>query len=95
LITDRISNNKDNYNRHFTTTSRLKFKLKHFGVRTSGAIAMLDGENQSFEFRTDAIKEIARIDNKIEIIVQITGNVFRNLEIEVRSIENDVNVLDS
>lgn len=56
---------------------------------------MLDGENQSFEFRTDAIKEIARIDNKIEIIVQITGNVFRNLEIEVRSIENDVNVLDS
>ena len=26
LITDRISTSEDNYNRHFTTTSQLKFK---------------------------------------------------------------------
>ena len=50
LITDRISTNKENYDRHFTSTSQLKFKLKHFGVRTSGAIVMLDGENQGIAF---------------------------------------------
>ena len=83
LIIDRISNNKENFDRHFTTTSRLKINLKYFGVRISGGIATIEGINQYFKFRTDSIKDILKTDNKIEIKILITEDVMRNLELEI------------
>jgi|GEM_PF-2125951 len=86
IIIDRISTNQQNYDRHFTTTSQLKFKLKFFGVRISGGIAMLEGENQYFEFRTDSIIEITRLDNSINLTIRIREDVYRQLEITIKPV---------
>ena len=82
-ITDRITSVKGNYDRHFTRTSRIKTKLKHFGVRTSGAIAMLEGENVEFEFKSDSIRRIERRDNQLEIEIVIDLNTSRLINLEI------------
>jgi hypothetical protein len=58
--------------------------LKNFGIRTSGAIAMLEGENLEFEFKSDSIRRIERRENKLEIELAFDLNTSRliNLEIE-------------
>jgi len=83
-ITDRITTLKGNYDRHFTRTSRFKSKLIDFGIRTSGAIAMLEGEHFEFEFKSDSIRRIERNINKLEIEIAFDSNTSRliNLEIE-------------
>ncbi len=84
IVTDRISFNKENYDRHFTTTSNLRFKLKSFGVRISGAIAMMEGENLWFEFRTYHIQSIIRTENKIDLTIKMNEKIVRNIEIEIK-----------
>ena len=83
-ITDRITSVKGNYDRHFTRTNRFRTKLKHFGIRTSGAIAMIEGENIEFEFKSDSIRRIERKDRQLEIELVLDSNISRliNLEIE-------------
>ena len=83
VVVDRISTNSKNFNRHFTTISQLQFKLKKFSVRISGGIAMLEGEQQSFEFRTDTIQDISHVKNEIELTLQITTNVYRKVHITI------------
>jgi len=84
IVIDRITTVKGNYDRHFTRTSRFKTQLKHFGIRTSGAIGMLEGDNVEFEFKSDSIRRIERKDNKIEMELVLDLNTSRliNLEIE-------------
>jgi len=84
LITDRISSLKGNYDRHFTRTNRFETKLKGFGIRTSGAIAMLEGDNVEFEFKTDKIRRIEREDNKLEIELVLDLNTSRLINLEIR-----------
>lgn len=83
-ITDRITSVKGNYDRHFTRTNRIKTKLKKFGIRTSGAMAMLEGDHVDFEFKSDSIRRIEKKDNNLEIELAIDLNTSRliNLEIE-------------
>ena len=83
-ITDKFSQIKGNYDRHFTTTNIVKFKLKHFGVRTSGAIAMINGEDgQTYEFRVGSIKEIIKSEDKVIIQLAIGEKIHRRIEIKV------------
>ena len=82
-ITDRISTVKGNYNRHFTRTNRIETTLKSFGIRTSGAIAMLEGDKIEFEFKTDSIRRIDRVDNKLEIEIGIDLNTSRLINLEI------------
>jgi hypothetical protein len=67
LIIDRLSTSKGNYNRHFTRKSSFEFMITYFGVRMSGAIGMIAGENIWFEFKTDIIKRIEKTGNKLEL----------------------------
>ena len=82
-ITDRLSTVKGNYDRHFTRTNRFKTTIKHFGIRTSGAIAMLEGENLDFEFKTDSIRRIERVENRLEIEIAFDLNTSRLINLEI------------
>ena len=84
VITDRLSTFRGNYDRHFTRTSQLVFIMKGFGIRTSGAIAQIEGAKNSFEFRTDCIRRIKRISNNIEIESVLDLNVSRLINLEIR-----------
>lgn len=82
-ITDKISTVKGNYDRHFTRTNRFKTTLKNFGIRTSGAIAMLEGENFEFEFKSDSIRRIKKGENKLEIEISFDLNTSRLINLEI------------
>ena len=82
-ITDRITTSKGNYDRHFTRTNRIKTKLTNFGIRTSGAIATLEGDSMEFEFKTDSIRRIERVDNRLEIEISFDLNTSRLINLEI------------
>lgn len=84
IVIDRITTVKGNYDRHFTRTSRFKTKLKQFGIRTSGAIGMLEGDNLEFEFKTDSIRRIERKDNNLEIELVLDLNTSRLINIKIK-----------
>ncbi len=83
VVIDRITEVKGNYDRHFTRTGRFKTKLKHFGIRTSGAIGMIEGDNVEFEFKSDSIRRIERKDNRMEIELVLDLNTSRLINIEI------------
>ena len=83
-IVDKITTLENNYDRHFTTTSILKFKQNHFGVRFSGAIGSVEGENQFFEFRMGSIENISQSGNEIEITSKIKDSVFRMIRVKIK-----------
>lgn len=82
-ITDRITTVENNYDRHFTTTSTFEIKQASFGIRISGGIGMLIGENQSFEFRSDTIQDIKKSNDEIEFVIKIKESVFRLIQIKI------------
>ena len=82
-ITDRITSVKGNYDRHFTRTNRIETTLKRFGIRTIGTIAMLEGENFVFEFKTDCIRRIVRKINMLEMEIAFDMNTSRLINLEV------------
>lgn len=82
-IIDRLTTNKSNYDRHFTRTSRFIFKMTHFGVRTSGAIGMIEGSELQFEFKTDCIQRIERNGNQLEFESELDQNTSRLIQINV------------
>lgn len=83
-ITDRISTVKGNYNRHFTRTNRIETTLNRFGIRTSGAIATIEGNNIEFEFKIDSIRRIIKDGNKLEIEIAFDMNTSRLINLEVK-----------
>ena len=84
IITDRITTVKGNYNRHFTRTNRIETTLNRFGIRTSGAIATIEGDNIEFEFKTDSIRRIEKVGNKLEIEIAFDMNTSRLINLEVK-----------
>lgn len=92
-IIDKLSTSVGNYDRHFTRTSKFEFIINDFGVRTSGAIACIEGKNNRFEFRTDCIRRIERNLNKLEIESVIDFNVSRLISFEIGK-QGDNNVHD-
>lgn len=82
-ITDRITTVKGNYDRHFTRINRIKTQLKHFGIRSSGAIAMIEGDNIDFEFKSDSIRRIEKTNNSLEIELVLDKNTSRLINIEI------------
>lgn len=85
-IADRLSTVKGNYDRHFTRTSKLEFIIEDFGIRTSGAIARIEGANNQFEFRTDCIRRIERELNSLEIESVLDLNASRLINLEIREL---------
>jgi len=84
-IEDFLTTNKGNYDRHFTQYSRMNFILTHFGVRTSGAVARIAGDQQQFEFKSDYIISINQSSNTIEINLDIGEESSRRIVIEVEN----------
>ncbi len=82
-ITDMLTTNSGNYNRHFTRTSAFEFEMKHFGIRTSGAIGRIEGQNSAFEFKTDQIRRIERQNNELEIESILDINTSRLIRIKI------------
>ncbi|MEL7120327.1 MAG: hypothetical protein AAFO07_12825, partial [Bacteroidota bacterium] len=81
-LVDKLTTVRGNYDRHFARSSMFEFKLIRFGVRTSGAIAMLEGENINFEFKTDAIRKIMKQENYIELELKLDFDTTRMIRIE-------------
>jgi len=83
IIIDRLTTVIGNYDRHFTRTFKLEFTIEDFGVRTSGAIARIEGLKNKFEFRTDCIRRIERKLNRIEFESVLESNISRLITIEL------------
>ena len=84
-ITDRLSTVKGNYDRHFTRTSKSEFVIEDFGVRTSGAVANIEGSNNRIEFRIDCIRRIEKEGSKLEIELVLDLNTSRLINLEIES----------
>ena len=82
-IIDRLSTNKGNYDRHFTRTSQFTFIMEHFGVRTSGGIGIIYGENVHFEFQADIIKRIERSENELEFESDLDNKTSRLIKFKI------------
>lgn len=55
--------------------------MEDFGVRTSGAIARIEGSDQQFQFRTANIYDVDFKENLLIVKSKIQDNVFRQIEI--------------
>ncbi len=78
IVNEYISTNKDNFDRHFTSCSKLAFKMIDFGVRFSGARAKFRGENQYYEIGGDLITEFKELENdEYEILEKYSEKVYR------------------
>jgi len=83
IITECISTNRDNFDRHFTTYSKLVFILIDFGVRFSGNRATFRGENQYYEIGGDLIIKLENlVEEEFEIIEKYSEKVFRRTTIK-------------
>ena len=90
-IIDRISTVKENFDRHFTTTSNYLFVVEDFGVRTSGAIARIEGRNIVFQFRTYSVTSIEQKENQVQFDLNIKETIFRRIEIKkIKPVPNNV-----
>lgn len=83
-IVDRLTCNKGNYDRHFTSTSQFNFKIEHFGVAFSGAIGRINGDNVHFQFKTDMIFRIERKEKLLEIELDLDSNTSRLITFHVQ-----------
>ncbi|MFA0963416.1 hypothetical protein AB9P05_16550 [Roseivirga sp. BDSF3-8] len=84
-LDDYITTNKGNYDRHFTQHSSLGFNLDSFGVRTSGAVASLKGDQQFFEFKVDNIVGIDRSMSTLEIDSDMGNKCSRRIVITIEN----------
>jgi len=82
-IEDKISTNKNNYDRHFTRLNSYEFILNKFRIRISGAMGMVEGDNIIFEFKTDSIQQIERNDNQLIMELQMDLNTTRLIKITI------------
>lgn len=87
-IEDFITHNKGNYDRHFAQHSTFNFNLDYFGVRTSGAVARMEGDKQQFEFKTDYITAINKSSDSIEIELDLDSKSSRRIIITVKNSDN-------
>ncbi len=77
-VKEHISTNKDNYDRHFASFSKMEFQLIDFGIRISGARAMFIGETQSYEIGADMLIKFEQQENDMyELVEKYSENVFR------------------
>lgn len=80
-IVEEISFNDENFDRHFTTTSRFELLLISSTIRTSGAIMMLNGTDCCYELNTGNIYKINREDNQIEIFERLAEKLVRKTKL--------------
>lgn len=91
IITDKLTTIRGNYDRHFTRTCRFETKLKEFGIRVSGAIGMLKGDNVEFEFKSDSIRRIERTVDELEIELFLDLNTSRIITLKIKDLGKDDN----
>jgi len=77
-ISEAISVNKDNFNRHFTSFSNFEFTVESVGVRFSGAKIYFSSQNLNYEIHFDLISEFTETEkNEYQIIEILSENVYR------------------
>lgn len=81
---ESISTDKDNFNRHFTTSSSTEFVLKYFGARLSGARLMFDGKELNYEISLDRIVRFHRQENQITFLEKYSDEVYRRTILKIR-----------
>ncbi len=93
-ISEYISTNKDNYNRHFTTFAEMTFELERFGVRFSGARALFHGQSQFYEISADRLIKLEdKGDNIFELTEKYSEKVYRKSILKFTSLEEEVEVI--
>ena len=83
-IVDKITCNKGNYDRHFTSTSQFNFVIEHFGVAFSGAIGRIEGKNVHFQFKTDYIVRIDKKENELEVELDLDTKTSRLINFKIK-----------
>ncbi|MFK8055581.1 MAG: hypothetical protein AB8F78_05620 [Saprospiraceae bacterium] len=81
VISDWLSTSGRNYDRHQTRYGIQTITLDEFYIRTSGAIATMEGRNQQLEFRSDCIKFVTMSKNELLIEMDLQNNTWRRLKI--------------
>ncbi|MFK7757257.1 MAG: hypothetical protein AB8B53_10040 [Flavobacteriales bacterium] len=80
-----LSANETNFDRHFSSFSRLEFILTSLQARISGARLMFSGEKQHFEIALDHLIKLEKKDQQIEFIEAYSEKIYRRTIISVNS----------
>ena len=83
IFREAISTNKDNFDRHFTSYSKIEFILLNFTVRISGARMMFDGDKMNYEIGVDHIIQFEDKEGEIEILEALSEKVYRRTIIKI------------
>lgn len=84
LITEEISINGENFDRHFTSTSQFDLSLVSARIRTSGAIMMLDGIGSYYELNVGLMYKFHREGDEIELFERLADKVVRKTKIVLK-----------
>ncbi len=77
-ITESISTNEINFDRHFTTSNSLSFTVINIACRISGARIMLQGEEFYYEIAIDLLVDFMEKENQtFEFLEKYSENVYR------------------
>lgn len=85
-IIDRLSCNKGNYDRHFTSISQYTFVVKRFTIAISGGIGCIEGEKAQFQFKTGFIKRIEKAGNELEIELDLDQRTSRLINFKIKEL---------
>ena len=83
-ISEAISTNSLNFDRHFTTFSNTEFILTRFNWRISGGRIMFESEKLNYEIASDRITKFTEFEqNEFEFIEMYSETVFRKTTIKI------------
>ena len=89
-LTDQLTTQKENSDINSTTSNSSVFILKHCGVRTNGTIASLEGDNFSFEFKTDSVRSIKKQNDQVEFELRLDTNITRRINIKTNMLSDSI-----
>ncbi len=83
-ISEAISTNTLNFDRHFTTFSNTEIILNRFGWRISGGRIMFEGKKLNYEIAVDRITNFTELEqDTFEFIEKYCETVFRKTTIKI------------
>ncbi len=80
-----LSNNTDNFNRHFTSFGKMEFTLTNFRVRISGARITFEGDSQYFEIGDGIYSLNETAAHQFEINERVSKDVHQKVLLEFKN----------
>jgi hypothetical protein len=86
-IHEALSTNGFNFDRHFTSFTRVEFSLTRIDARFSGARIIFSGEKMYYEIGLDLLESFEKIsENEFVFLEKYSETVFRKTRVRVQGI---------